>query len=348
MFYIPHDHVFTVTCRVPLLVILGMFFIGAAGCGGSASDSASTDSITSDAAEPAPVRVKLMLNWYPEAEHGGYYTALLKGYYAEAGLDVEIIPGGPNAPVVPQTARGAVEFGVTNADRILLARAEGANVKGLLAPLQTSPRCVLVHEQSGIESFDQLNDVTLMLRRENAWAQFLLKRLEGREVTVVPNTASLAPFLKDPRAAKQGYVISEPFVAKQSGAKVRSLLVAKTGFNPYTSVLMSSDDYLQQNPDIARRMVAASQRGWETYLREADETNERIHSLNPEMSVEVLSFGVEAIKQHCLDAEVKPFGAMSLSRWETLVDQLESLGMLEPGAVKAADAFTMKFVETGK
>ncbi len=285
-----------------------------------------------------------MLNWYPEAEHGGYYTALLNGYYREAGLDVTIIPGGPNAPVVIQTARGAVEFGVTNADRIIMARAEGAMIKGLMAPLQTSPRCVLVHESSGIESLKQLSDVTLMMRRENAWAQFLIAKLKLDNVDIAPNSAGLAAFLNDAKAAKQGYVISEPFVAKQKGASVRSLMVADLGFNPYTSVLVTSDGYAKENPETLKAMVDASIRGWRAYLEDAEKTNAHIHSLNPEMDEEILAFGVEAIKKHCLgDSEEESLGAMNAERWSELIRQLEDLKMLDAGKVTVDSVFSNKF-----
>ena len=69
-------------------------------------------------------RVQLALNWFPEAEHGGYYAALVHGYYADEGFDVEIIPGGPGAPVIQEVVVGRVGFGVVNADQILLGRAE--------------------------------------------------------------------------------------------------------------------------------------------------------------------------------------------------------------------------------
>ena len=74
--------------------------------------------------KPAAVHVRLFLNWYPEAEHGGYYAALVHGFYRDAGLDVEIVKGGPSAPVVPQVDGGQMEFGISTADGLLLARAD--------------------------------------------------------------------------------------------------------------------------------------------------------------------------------------------------------------------------------
>ncbi len=93
-----------------------------------ASGSAATVESPSTAESTAAVRpadkVKLLLNWYPEAEHGGYYAALVRGYYREAGLDVEILAGVPNTPVIQEVAREQVTFGVDNADKVLLARAQ--------------------------------------------------------------------------------------------------------------------------------------------------------------------------------------------------------------------------------
>ncbi|MBC8353432.1 MAG: ABC transporter substrate-binding protein [Planctomycetes bacterium] len=320
-------------------VIVGWTLL--AGCGRPSGDTGSTgpDASKSDAQPLEPV--SLMLNWYPEAEHGGYYAALVHGYFEDAGLDVTIIPGGPNAPVVQQAARGAVDFGVTNADRIVSARAQDARLKALLAPLANSPRCLLVHGDSGIETFDQLQNVTMMMSREHAWAQFLIKKLPLDGVKIVPNSASLAPFLADPRAAKQGYIISEPFVAKSEGASVRSLLVADFGFNPYTSVLMTRDETVEQRPKLVQKVIEASRRGWEKYLADPTETNQRIHELNPEMSLEILDFGVQALNEHCIDLDVETgkFGRMTSERWSTLVSQLVELEMLEPGVVEPASLF---------
>lgn len=317
-----------------------------AGCSQQSSNDPATTEVSSGDDTTSPTAVTLMLNWFPEAEHGGYYAALVHGYFEEEGLEVTIDKGGPNAPVIQRVARGDIEFGITNADRVILARVQDAKLKALFAPLANSPRCLIVHADSGITEFEQLANVTLMLRRENAWAQYLIKKLPLKGVDIVPNTGSLAPFLADKNAVKQGYIISEPFVAKSQGAEVDSLLVADFGFNPYTSVLMTRDEYAAERPDIVRKMVAASRRGWQKYLESPAETNAHIHELNPEMSLDVLAYGVEAIKSHCVDDNQAPeaFGAMQPARWSELVSQLEDLEMIESRAVDPAALHTSEFL----
>ena len=292
------------------------------------------------------VKVTLGLNWYPEAEHGGFYAALVNGYYRDAGLEVEIVAGGPSVPVLQQVAGGTLDFGVYNADGLLLARAEEAPVVALMAPLQTSPRCIMVHEQSGIKDFAELKDMTIAMGNSQPFYRYLRKKVPLEGVTIVPYQGSVAQFLNDPNFAQQGYVFSEPFVARQQGGDPRTLLVADLGFNPYTSVLFTSEDYLAAHAETADKLVKASVRGWEAYLADPQATNERIHELNPEMSLEALAFGVEALRPLVLDREAKRegLGAMSLERWRTLAEQLEELELIKPGAVDPQSAFTTRFL----
>lgn len=311
------------------------------GCGrASSGDRASAES-------GERTKVRLLLNWYPEAEHGGYYAALSHGYYREAGIDVEIIKGGPSAPVVPQVDHGQAEFGIGNADVLLQARSQDANVVALLAPLQTSPRCIMVHASSGIKDLDDLKNLTLAVDNAAPYFAFLRKRLPLDGVTVVPYHGSVAEFLSDENFAQQGYVFSEPFVAKRQGGDPKSLLVADLGFNPYTSVLFTSETYLAENREIVRKVVAASRRGWAHYLEHPEETNRHIHEINPEMEIEALEYGIEALRPLARnsDAEHGGVGGMTSERWQTLAQQLVDIGAIDADAVDAFEAFTTEFLE---
>lgn len=298
--------------------------------------------------QPATTRVRLFLNWYPEAEHGGYYAALREGYYQEAGLDVEIVKGGPSAPVIPQVDRGEMEFGITNADGLLLARAEEAAAVALMAPIQISPRCIMVHAASNIGDFGDLKNMTIAMNPQ-PFASFLQRHVPLEGVTVVPYQGSVAAFLNDQNFAQQAYVFSEPFVAKQQGSDPKSLLVADLGFNPYTSVLFTSETYLQVHEEVVQKMVAASVRGWQHFVEHPEKTNDYIHEINTEMDLAALAFGVETLRPLVLDEVAKEHGVgtMLLDRWQKLASQLEELDLIKPDAVDPQKAFTTKFLPSG-
>lgn len=283
--------------------------------------------------------VKLALNWFPEAEHGGFYAAQLNGYFAEEGLNVEIIPGGPGSPVIQQVARGTVEFGVATADQIPLGRAQGANVVATLAAIDQSPRCFLVHEESGIESLEELKDVTLAMNSGRAFSEYLKKHVPLENVRIVPYDGSIAAFLRDKKFAQQAYEFSEPFLAKQEGANVRILPIRSIGYNPYASLLFTSNKLKSEHPEIVAKMTRACRKGWKAYLNDPKETNEHLQSLNPELTPGVLEFGVKAIVPLTTVDQVN-FGSMELDRWTTLVEQLVEVGLIEKDAVKPEDCFS--------
>jgi NitT/TauT family transport system substrate-binding protein len=317
----------------PLATMLLLLCSLALGCGKepNATDSKAADGLT---------KVTLQLNWYPEAEHGGYYAALVHGYFKEAGLDVEILAGGRDTPVIQQVASGRVTFGVVNADNILYGRAEQAPVVALMAPLQTSPRCIIVHKASGIREFSQLKDMTLAMSTTQAFSFYLRKKVPLTGVTIVPYTGDVAQFLTNPRYGQQGYIFSEPYIAERNGGDPYSLMLADLGFNPYTSLLFTSEKVIAQQSQIIEQITAASVRGWKKYLEDPQSTNAYIHSKNPAMDLDVLEYGAKAIVPLARSAEANaPFGAMTTERWKTLLDQMIECGQIEPHVVDINQVF---------
>ncbi len=290
--------------------------------------------------------VKLALNWFPEAEHGGYYAALVHGYFEDRGVTVEVLGGGPDAPVIQRLATGQVEFGVTNADGIINARAAGAPVIALMAPYQTNPRCIMVHAQSDIASIAEIADVTLALSQRPAFSHFLRHRYDFEGVTIVPYHGGVARFLGDSRYAQQGYVFSEPVIARREGVDVRTLMVADTGFNPYASLLIASAQTVRERPKLVRAVTEASVAGWKHYLKDPVETNRHILSRNPELDLEILAAGSRMSRALVLDSTASGFGVghMTLLRWRTLTLQMVEAGLIDSAAVEPRRAFTTRFL----
>lgn len=316
------------TCGLALSVI---FF---AGCG---QDSTKNDT-------DATQEVTLALNWYAEAEHGGYVAVRELDLLKDSGVSLTVQQGGPGAPnlVIQELAAGRIKFAVSNADLVVLARAKGVPLVAVAAPLQMSPRCIMVHEASCFESLSDLRDVELAISDSRPFALWMKHKLPLTNVTMVPFSGSVGEFLQKPNFAQQGYVFSEPFVAKEKGGDPKVLMLSDIGFNPYSSLLVTTEDVIQQEPELVKNVVQASVNGWKKYLANPDQVNAAIHRDNEDMSMESLAYGVQAMRPLCETDD--PLCSMSVERWQQLVNQIEELKEIEAGAVKAEDCFDTSFL----
>jgi NitT/TauT family transport system substrate-binding protein len=292
-------------------------------------------------------RVVLMLNWYPEAEHGGFYAAQVHGIFEKYGLDVEIRSGGPNAPVAQELLTGRVNFAIGNADDVLLFRQERAPVVALMAPIQNTPRCVLVHESSSVQSLSGLTGMTLQANVGRPFLNFLDTKGYLQDVRVVPYSGSVANFVVDKNTAIQAYSFSEPFLAEQEGVKARSLMLSDIGFNPYASCLITTEALIAKDREVVNRMVSACREGWLHYLEHPEETNKTILKLNSHgMTADALDFGAKAIIPLCLPEGMvaESIGLMTAQRWQTLYDQFVEMGLVSKDRFLSDQVFTLDFL----
>ena len=312
----------------------------------SAANVSSTD-------KPKLVDVGLALNWYPEAEQGGFYAAVVHGYFAEEGLKVTIRPGGPGVRVVADVASGAVTFGVDNADKLLTWRAQQADAVAVMSPIQDSPRCIMVHKKSGLTKLEDLatkRPLTLAINADQPFALYLKKRVDLTDVQIVKYPGNVVQFLIEPDYGQQAYSFSEPFQTQQKEGDPHCLMLSDLGFNTYTSMLIAQREMIDKQPELVAKMTRACVRGWRKYLAEPEATNKHIHEQNPEMGLDVLEFGVAALKPLCLPEgfAAERLGEMTAERWQTLTDQMVEIGSIKPGAVVAGEAFTTRFLTADK
>lgn len=285
--------------------------------------------------------VKLALNWYPEAEHGGYFAADELGHFDAAGLDVQIIHGRPGVSrlIMQELATGRIDFVISSADQVVEQRARGLPIVALLAPVQKSPRCIMVHAASGFTSLEDLANVELAVSETRPFALWMKKQLPLKDVTLVPFNGLVGEFLAKPNFAQQAYVFSEPFIAQEQGSDPAVLMLSDIGYNPYASVLVTSEDVLKNQPDLASGMVNASRLGWAAYLDTPDTTNGRLHQENADMSLDALAYGAMALQKLCQTEDNAPLGSMTADRWQQLIDQLVEIDIIEPNSVQAHDCF---------
>jgi NitT/TauT family transport system substrate-binding protein len=273
--------------------------------------------------------VKLLLDWKPEPEFGGFYAAQKDGAFDRNGLDVDLKSAGEGAPTWQLVAGGKTEFATTAADQVLIARDNGADVVAVFAVYQTSPQGVMAHKARGFRSLRDVwtGDGTLAAEN-NAWLQYLRTTWGNPRVKLVGYSGGVGAFLSKPDYSQQCFVTSEPLVAAKQGGDPQTFLVAESGYNPYTTVVICRGEFAKSNPEAVRSMVSACREGWRSYLDNPKPANELMGSLNRDMDAQ--SFAEAATAQKPLieppDAG-KDFvvGSMTARRWDELAEQMSQL-----------------------
>jgi NitT/TauT family transport system substrate-binding protein len=291
-------------------------------------------------------KVVLQSDWFPQAEHGGFYQALARGFYREAGLEVEILPGGPGATIKLSVAKGLADFGLYRSDDLIVAASRGLPLIMVGAVLQHDPEGLLVHEASPVRSLPDLNGRSVIAPLSMTWIPYVKKKYRI-EFDLRPLNYGLAVFLADPDAIQQCMMTSEPYFAEQRGVRVRTVPLAGSGYDPYHTI-MCRRELVRTSPAVVRAFVAASIRGWRDYLEgDPAPAHALIRQRNPQMSEGQLAYSRNALIARALvtgdPARHEGIGQISVARIQQQIDVLTEVKILEV-PVAAASVATRAFL----
>ena len=297
-------------------------------------------------------KVSFGTNWLAEAEHGGFYQALADGTYRHHGLDVTIVPGGPNVNNRILLPVGKLDFYMSaNSLQSFDAVAQNIPTLAVAAMFQKDPQVLMAHPDQGIEKFEDLKQLTLFVSKEGlaSYFQWLKADFGFSEAKVKPYTSNPQPFLADRRSAMQGYVTSEPYaIEKQAGFKPKIFLLADQGFDSYSTLIETRRDLVASKPDLVQRFVDASIIGWTRYLYgDNAAANALIKRQNPEMTDELLNYSITKMKEYGIvdsgDAASLGIGAMTAARMNSFFSKMVRAGVVKP-SIDVGKAYTLQFV----
>lgn len=242
---------------------------------------------------------------------------------------------------------GKADIGLGSSDQILEWDSNGLPLVAVAATMQHDPQAVMVHKDSPIHDFKDLEGRTISAQTGATWLKYVISRYGLHNVRQVPSTLSIANFLNDPNYVQQIFVTSEPFFARQAGAEVRTLLISSSGYDPYR-VQFTTRAFAAGHPDVVARFVRASIRGWQEYLRNPAPTNELLLQLNPALNPQQEAYTAQALREggFVTGAAAGPdqTGQMTAARWQTSYEQLKALGILT-GPVDPATAYSPTFLQ---
>jgi NitT/TauT family transport system substrate-binding protein len=290
-------------------------------------------------------------DWKAEAEHGGYYQAIATGIYKKYGLDVVLRPGGPQVNHAQLLAAGVLDFNLApNSFGSLNYIREAIPMVAVAALFQKDPSVLIAHPGQGNDSFPALKGKPIMISgdtRTGSWL-FLKQKFGYTDDQIRTYTFSVAPFLADKTAIQQGYLSSEPYTIEKEGVHSVILLIADAGYASYGSIIQTSKKLAREKPDLVQRFVDAGIEGWYSYLYgDPGPGNALIKKDNPEMTDELIGYGVAKIKEYGIvdsgDSKTTGIGTMTEARWKEFFTTMVAAG-LYPADLDYRKAFTLQFV----
>jgi NitT/TauT family transport system substrate-binding protein len=300
-------------------------------------------------------KVTFATNWLADPEAGGYYQAVVDGTYAKYGLDVTIMPGGPQTNGGLLLISGKIEF-FMGGDMLgdFLNVEQNLPTVPVAADFQKNPEIMMSHPGVGLDKWTDLPKATAFVSQGalNSFYAWMKIAWGFKDENVKPYTFNSAPFMADKNAIQQGYLTSEPFeVEKQGGFKPNVFLLADYGYSSYSTLIETRRELVEKKPDLVQRFVDASAIGWYHYLYgDNTKANDTIKKDNPELNDEQIAFSVTKMKEYGIvdsgDAAKSGIGAMTDARVKDFFDK-----MVKAGLVKAdtdyKKAFTLQFVNKG-
>lgn len=309
------------------------------------------------AAFPAAALDKVIFgtNWKAQAEHGGYYQALVDGTYERYGLDVTVRQGGPNVSHPQLLAAGKIDFNMGgNMFAAFNYLTNKVPMVTVAAAFQKDPQIIMVHPDTPYRSLADLKGVTLLISRAGqlTFWQWLKRAYGYTDQQVRPYTFNPAPFIANKDWGQQGYVTSEPFAVEQTGGFTpRVFLLADNGYQSYSTTLETSWKLVDENPDLVQRFVDATAIGWVNYLYgDPSAANALIKRDNPDISDAQLAYSLAKMKEYGIvdsgDTETLGINAMTDARWQSFYGFAVDAGLFAPG-LDLERGYTLRFVNKG-
>jgi NitT/TauT family transport system substrate-binding protein len=301
-------------------------------------------------------KVKFATNWLADPEAGGYFQAAADGTYEKYGLDVAIIPGGPQANGGLMLLFGKIDF-FMGGDMIgnLLSAEAKLPLIAVAADFQKSPQVLMSHPGVGLDKWADLPNakpVYVGAGAINTFYAWMRIAYGFKDENIRPYNFNSAPFIKNKRSIQQGYVTAEPYeIERQGGFKPNVFLLSDYGYDTYSTLIVTRNDIVDKNSDLVQRFVDASAIGWYNYLyRDNSKANELIKADNPDITDAQIAFSIGEMKKYGVvdsgDALKLGIGAMTDARWKDFFGKMVETGMIDARA-DYTRAYTLQFVNKG-
>lgn len=279
-------------------------------------------------------KVSLQLQWLDQFQFAGYYMAKEKGFYKDAGFDVEIKKFSYETDLIGDVVSGKTTYGIGRSS-LVWYYAQGREISLLSAAFQSSPLALIALESSKIESIKDFASKNAMTT-ENAveiasvYAMINAAKVDKNSITFKKHTFDLEELIDGRVDLYTGYVSNEPFILKKRGIPYRLFSPKDRGFDFYSDILFTSQENVRKNPLKVESFKKASIKGWEYAFKNIDEAVDIIYKkYNPTNKTrDALVFEAYELKKLAYKDNV-PLGSIKKSKIERILDIYRVTGLVE-------------------
>ena len=274
--------------------------------------------------------VVLQLSWVHYGAFSGFYAADQNGMYATEGIDVAFREGGPGIDPIDAVVAGEAQFGVASADTLLLARAEGRPVRAIATMFRRSPAVLVTRADSGLTRPEHLDGQRIRMTSQIApsfHAMMARSGISPQSFTEVLLASDLALFAKDDVPVWGVFYNSFAVTIQRAGYDLNFIFPGDYGVHFYGDTLFTTDDVLEQDPELVTRFLRATLGGWREAVGSAEASSALIAAYDAGADLELESAKMEASAPliHTGEDEI---GWMRPERWQGMYDTLLEQGLL--------------------
>ena len=277
--------------------------------------------------------VRLQLKWRHQFQFAGYYAAIEKGYFREAGLQVELLPGAPDRNPSELLLSGQVEYAVMS-PAVLLERQQGKPLIVLGAIFQHSADIIMTRKDSGLIDPRHLKGKRIMISLESDpenRAMLVNQGISLESITIVPHNWSFDDLTSGKVDGQTAYITNEPYLLKKSGIEPALIRPMYYGIDFYGDCLVTTEQEMREHPERTEAFRRAVQKGWLYAMDHVDEiANLILIRYSQEKTLEHLLFEAEAMHE-LIRPDLVEIGYMNPERWRHIADTYVQLGMMPTG-----------------
>lgn len=276
-------------------------------------------------------KVRLQLKWVHQFQFAGYYAAIEKGFYRDAGLDVELIEGKPGVDFVEEVIAGNAEYG-TEVPYLAIERNNGKPLVVLAVIFQHSPHVLLLRGDSEIETPQQFGGKRLMIRVDSTASVVAMFAREGvplESIEIQKHSWNIDDLINGKTDAMAAYLTDGLFVMDEKGVAWKVMKPITYGIDFYGDCLFTSERQIREHPDQVKVFRQASLAGWKYAFENIDEMIVLIRDkYSSSKTVEALRYEAKEMENLILPDLIE-MGHMNPGRWKHIADTYVDLGMLD-------------------